>query len=179
MGHSQRPLPSLLRVLAWGKQAHNNREKTPWDVLGRGKETCSHKDGLLGDSLGERSFCNKDLHSAPKRPGPWWKTQPVPRRPAARSPPSERTAITGTCVRNPSQSLRPASPKGTSPPHGCKGPLHPFPQGSHMTEGFFSTSCCLDPQLGSTGRGSPSRRFSSLPGCPSVTGKGGSSSEQP
>lgn len=105
---------------------------------------------------------------------------PVSGKRAARLPCVERAASSGTGVRSLSESLRLVGPKGTSLLCGCKWLLPPFPQGSHLVEGFFSRSCCLVPgsQLLTVGRES-FRLCSSLPGWHNETRKGGSSSEQP
>lgn len=89
--------------------------------------------------------------------------------------------ICAACVRDLSETLQLESPKGMSPLHRCKVPFHPFPPGSHLAGGFFPESCCPvpGPWFGSTGGECFTRLCSSLPGHPSASGKGGSSSEQP
>ena len=79
----------------------------------------------------------------------------------------------GTCARDPPESLEPECPKGMSLLRECRDPFHPFPQGSHLAEGFLPVSCCLvpGPCVGSTGRGSATRLCSSFPGHASAAGR--------
>lgn len=136
--------------------------------------TCAPTDkkmdsvAMWGGSWREKSFCNKALHPAPPRIRALVEKEagvPVSGKRAAHLPSAERAASSGTGVRSLSESLRLVGPKGTSLLCGCKWLLPPFPQGSHLVEGFFSRSCCLVPasQLLNVGRES-FRLSSSLPG---------------
>ena len=91
---TQRPPPSPLRVLAWGKQAHNNPEKTPWNVLGRGQETrapTNKKMGWWGTPHGRGASATRICIQLPKDQDPGGKRSRSPADlPHARHPVRER-----------------------------------------------------------------------------------------
>lgn len=134
-----------------------------------------------GAPEGRRASATRPCIQLPQGSGPWWKMKLVCQSQAnvlhACHPLRERPPL----GRVSGATLRLVGPKGTSLLCGCKWLLPPFPQGSHLVDGFFSTSCCLVPgsQLVRMGRESFFLLCSSLPGWLSETRKGGSSSEQP
>ena len=96
-------------------------------------------------------------------------------------PGEKRPPLGHTCVRSLSECGELAGPRRRPLLHEHTHLLLLFAQGSHLAEGFFATSCCLEPAwyCSSMEGGSVFRFCSSLPAVPPGTKKGRSSSQQP